>query len=108
MNEKNETGGAKAAPTDKTTKSRRTTVPEGKITDALRLTREKLYSRLEEKGRGKLASRHEVLGSLAEEYDELLEAVRSGTLREVEAELLDIAVGAVFGVACIRAGLLEW
>ena len=42
---------------------------------------------------------HEALGILAEEYDELRDAVRANDPDAVRRELLDIAVGAVFGLA---------
>ena len=65
----------------------------------------KLKDRLNEKGCGSFVSRHEILGVLTEEYDEVIKAVHSGTLFEIENELLDVAVGCLFGAACIRAGL---
>ena len=71
----------------------------------------KLYHRLGTKGWGSYASRHEILGILTEEYHELVEAVQSepleGSRHSVREELLDIAVGCIFGVACIDGGYLR-
>ena len=44
---------------------------------------------------GAPASAHEMLGVIAEEYAELIEAVRSGKSGSVEWEALDIAAAAV-------------
>lgn len=63
-----------------------------------------LQRRLSEKGRLSYASRHETLGIITEEFLELVEAVKSGVGIDVESELLDIAVGCIFGVASFRAG----
>jgi NTP pyrophosphatase (non-canonical NTP hydrolase) len=42
---------------------------------------------------------HETLGILWEEFAELCDAVRANDTRQVRAELMDIAVAAVFGMA---------
>ena len=68
----------------------------------------RLFERLEEKGYGTWLSRHEILGFLTEEYTEAVEAIHSGTLDDIEAELTDIAVGCLFGIACIRSETLDW
>ncbi len=91
-----------------------------------------LQRRLTQYGAGTYASRHEVLGILQEEMFELTAAVHAAPLRApvcdadfaamsakfrrtwmnsedtVRAELLDVAVAAVFSVACIDAGTLAW
>ena len=73
------------------------------------MTESKLIDRLQnDKGYGALVSRHEILGVVTEEYNELTEAVKSKTLKEVRDELIDIAVGCIFGVACIDANALDW
>jgi len=48
------------------------------------------------------------LGIVAEEYDELLEAVRSNDRKQVMKELEDIAVACVFAFACDEEDGLEW
>ncbi len=58
---------------------------------------------LVKKGDGAAVSEHEILGIDAEEYHELIEAVRSGSLSELESELNDLAVACLLGIASIKA-----
>jgi NTP pyrophosphatase (non-canonical NTP hydrolase) len=67
-----------------------------------------LESRLDQKGWGTFSSRHEILGILTEEFHELVEAVKSGDNVDVQSELVDIAVGALFGAVCIENNGTEW
>jgi len=62
-----------------------------------------LDRRLKQKGRMGYISHHEALGVVDEEYDELKEAVRSDNIDDVVAELTDLAVGCLFGIASLRA-----
>ena len=62
----------------------------------------KLADRLEKHGLGGYVSAHETLGIVAEEYHELIDAVRSNNQDDVEAELIDIAVACIFGLASLR------
>lgn len=67
----------------------------------------KIQQRLRQKGDGSFASRHEILGIITEEYDELKDAIRLDDgvgLHRFKQELLDIAVGAIFGYICINSG----
>jgi NTP pyrophosphatase (non-canonical NTP hydrolase) len=57
--------------------------------------------RIEQKGKGAFVSNHEGLGIIAEEYHELLEAVRSNDPVEVASEAMDVAVGCIFLVASL-------
>ena len=69
----------------------------------------KLFDRLDnEKGWGSWLSRHEILGFLTEEYDEVKDAVHTKTLAELKSELIDIADGCIFAIACINAETLDW
>lgn len=68
----------------------------------------RLSNRLQQKGRGTFASRHELKGIIDEEIEELHLAVRSESMERVFDELGDLAVGAVFGMACIAAKKLDW
>lgn len=79
------------------------------INKAIRDLTDKINYRLDQKGHGTFASRHEILGVLKEEFEELSDAVtaKDGML-SVKEELLDIAVGAVFAIACIEQGTLDW
>jgi len=70
-----------------------------------------LASRLAEKGRGIIVSRHEILGICAEEWHELTLAVgdKSASLGvHVADELIDLAVAAIVGLMSIRTGKVEW
>lgn len=71
---------------------------------------QKLLARLKQKGWGTFASSHEALGIITEEMHELTDAVQHNATgnAHVREELLDIAVAAVFAVACIDAGTLDW
>jgi len=64
--------------------------------------------RLNEKGRDSFASRHEILGVITEEYYELIGAVESKSLADVEDELFDLAVAAVISAASTMAGKVDW
>lgn len=68
----------------------------------------KLAARMHEKGFGTLASMHEILGIVTEEYAELVEAVHDKMHTSVEAELVDIAVACLVGLASIRSGKVDW
>lgn len=70
--------------------------------------RKMLEYRLKEKGRGTFASKHEILGVVTAELQELTDAVEHKFVEDVRHELLDVAVGCVFGVACIDKGTLDW
>jgi len=74
------------------------------ISDAFIALGKKLRYRLETKGPGSYASRHEIYGILAEEMDELLDELRINTLsgyKNFRKELLDVAVAAIFAYACM-------
>lgn len=69
---------------------------------------EKLAARLGEKGPGTFKSRHEILGVLQEEFHELVEAVQSNDRVDFEEELLDIMIGAYWGLASSKNRTLDW
>lgn len=73
------------------------------VNEASSLIISKLSKRLLEKGSFGYISNHETLGIVAEEYHELVDAVRSNSDDEVMSELIDIAVGCLFGVASMLA-----
>lgn len=58
-----------------------------------------LGRKIEKHGRGAYISNHETLGIVAEEYHELVEAVRQNDPVDVANELMDIVVAGLFGVA---------
>lgn len=84
----------------------RTEILTREVKDALVKVSEMVEFRMAQKGRGSYVSRHEALGIVAEEYHELIHAVQSEPLDRVEAELLDIAVAAVFGLVSVK--FMEW
>jgi hypothetical protein len=67
-----------------------------------------LYKRIEQHGDGAFSSSHEILGILNEEMLEYSLEVcgndREGQIRE----LIDVAVGAIFGAASLKSGKAEW
>jgi NTP pyrophosphatase (non-canonical NTP hydrolase) len=69
---------------------------------------EKLESKLKEKGLGTFKSSHEVLGVLQEEFAELVDAIRENDMEEFEEELLDIMIGAYWGLICSKNKTLDW
>lgn len=75
---------------------------------AMQSARAALVSAFEKNGWGIFASRHEMLGVICEEYSELLEAVRTGTLAAVKDELHDVAVACLAGIASLRTGKVAW
>lgn len=75
---------------------------------ALEIIRAKILQKLEEKGPRCLVSIHEILGVVGEEYDELIDAVRSNDHKAVMSECEDVAVGAIFGLMSHQVGGLDW
>ena len=68
----------------------------------------KLFERLEQKGYGTFSSKHEILGILKEEMNEVEDAVHQNNNEELEQELLDVAVGCIFGYVCIKNKTVDW
>jgi NTP pyrophosphatase (non-canonical NTP hydrolase) len=68
----------------------------------------KLEKRLKEKGYGSASSRHEILGILEEEVMEFLHEVHSGQPKGLQEELIDVAVSAIWGLASIQSGKVDW
>jgi len=68
----------------------------------------KVNFRREQKGDHTLASSHEILGILDEEYDELRTEVHCNMHDNQVDELEDIAVAAIFGIASIKSGGIDW
>lgn len=69
---------------------------------------EVLKARMKEKGEHAFISIHEILGVVNEEHDELIDAVRDNNHAQVESELIDIAIGAIWGIASIEEEALDW
>ena len=66
-----------------------------------------LIARIARHGNGCFASSHEILGIITEEYDELKDAVHDNDRDQIIHELLDLAVPAVFAIACVKTGEVE-
>ena len=60
------------------------------------------------KGLGAFVSSHEILGVLTEEFDELKDAVRDNDTAQLKMELLDIMIGAFWGICSIEQSTLDW
>jgi hypothetical protein len=72
------------------------------IEDAIGSMKQGMILSLNKNGDESFASMHEVIGALEEEMSELKEAVRvHENLEFIREELIDIAIAAVFTVACI-------
>jgi hypothetical protein len=78
-------------------------ITEDLISDALTLLGISLRRRLTEKGCDSFVNAHETLGATEVEVAELREAVHLKDPQRISEELLDVAVGCVFGVASLRA-----
>jgi hypothetical protein len=81
----------------------RVEVLESEIAAAFSTLGESLKSRLMKHGKYCFIGPHEILGTVEEEMHELREAVISNKPDAVIGELLDVAVGALFGVASMMA-----
>ena len=77
----------------------------------------KLLERAKQKGLGTMASNHEILGIIVDEVQEYRDEVHAKPsetcsqetikIRRIE-ELKDIAVAAIFGIASIESGGVDW
>ena len=83
-------------------------ISDDAVGKAVKFVTEELYRRLREKGDGAFVSRHEIVGIIGEEFDELKTEVHNNSgSRDVISELADIAVPAIFGIACIESGVTK-
>lgn len=72
-------------------------------------TIDKLHYRLKQKGMGVFASNHEIYGVIRQETTEYEEAIHKRLSSEEKIEeLKDIAVAAIFGIASIQSGGVDW
>lgn len=69
----------------------------------------KLWFRVQQKGKWVMASSHEILGIIDDEVQEYRDEVhaKSPAQKKID-ELKDIAVAAIFGIASIRSGGVDW
>jgi len=94
--------------TAKSSYEQRPRITEEQIKKGLELFNQVLDFRLKEKGDRAFASKHEVLGIITEEYQELIEAVKNNDKENFEEELFDVAVAAIFGYICSKWNALQW
>ncbi len=80
-----------------------------KIELALSQIRHHTGLELYRKGSGTFVSSHEILGTVTEEYFEVVEAVRSNSQKhfKLKEELLDLATACQFAIACIDSDIVE-
>lgn len=89
--------------------NQRQQLTNSQIDKALQELIEKYYFCVEQKGRGAMASNHEIFGIVRQESSEYESAIHQRLSDEEKIqELLDIAVAAIFGVASIRSGGVDW
>lgn len=86
----------------------RTQLTDEQVMKAVDKTVEKLKFRLRQKGYGTFASKHEILGVITEEYKEFVDAVHSKNYEEMKTEIVDLAVGCIFGFACFEEETIDW
>jgi NTP pyrophosphatase (non-canonical NTP hydrolase) len=84
-------------------KMQRPQITDKEVENAVRIFRNKLEKARLEKGNDSWASTHEIFGLLTEEVREVEDEVRTGNKVAMVDELLDVAVIAVFGVACLTS-----
>ena len=79
------------------------------LENALDGVAKKLVYRANQKGMGVMASNHEIFGIIRQEISEYENAIhkRLDDAEKIE-ELKDIAVAAVFGIASIQSGGVDW
>jgi len=82
---------------------KRTELLDEEIAKVIELVGTKIDARLNEKHRGSYIGNHETYGILAEEYKELLDALQANQSHSFCLELIDIAVGAILGIASMYA-----
>ena len=83
--------------------SHRNKLTDKEITKSVKLVKEKIEMRLLQKHRGSYIGNHETYGILAEENKELLDALQANDNEWFFRELIDVAVGAILGMASINA-----
>ena len=84
--------------------SQRPELSDNEIQVCIHLVKVKINVRLREKHRGAYAGNHETYGILAEEFNkELLDALHAKNNEKFFDELIDIAVGAILGMASMEA-----
>lgn len=79
-----------------------------KVDGAKQQLNDHLIKILTKKGTKTFASRHEIMGLLLEEFNELERANHKDDNNEFKYELLDLAATAIFAIACLDQNTLDW
>ena len=77
------------------------------IRDTFEILQTALDARIMQKGDGIFRNYHEISGVLTEEMNEFEEEVHNNHMSAIRSELLDVAVGALWGVVSIDSGEIE-
>jgi hypothetical protein len=78
-------------------------VTQENIDKAFAFLHERFQAKLEKHGNNCWHGRHECIGIILEEFDELREALRDDINKEhFEYELMDVALSCVYGLACLK------
>lgn len=85
----------------------RQTVTQAIIDQTILQIQNQLQKSLNKHGLGLPFSYHEVLGAITEEYQELIEAIRDGDSDNVESEMADVAVAAIWGLLAFAQNRLD-
>jgi len=88
--------------------SKRPKITTDEVNRAIDALISSLFKQIEQYGTHSYSSKHEIQGLLKEEFDEINAAIHNGTSEELKEELLDIAVAAIYGYACIDAKKVDW
>ncbi len=77
-------------------------VSDSVLSSAVAITVEALKFRTKKHGVYSYIGPHEALGIITEEYQELIAAVHNNDRKNTKAELIDIAVACIFGLASMN------
>lgn len=83
--------------------NQRILVHDTEIAAALKMFTDRLTTRIAQKGRGSFISELEIQGSVDQEVIEFKQAVHRKNRKDTVEELMDVAVGCVFGTASLIA-----
>lgn len=86
----------------------RESIDQDNVSNAINQLNEHLIKILSKKGTKTFASRHEVMGLLLEEFNELERANHKDDNDEFKYELLDLAATAIFAIACVDQDTMDW
>ena len=85
----------------------RNEITDKEIKKSVALVKEKIVMRLLQKHRGSYIGNHETYGILVEEFKELLDALQANDNESFYCELIDVAVGAILGMASMYANKIQ-